>query len=397
MKNIFKKFALGALLVGVGAGAWSCDPKENENTPATLAKPTEAKATDVTATTATLTWKAVEGADKYEVRVGDEASIKNTEDNSYLLTSLAPETEYTWQVRALKGNEVSDWAQGEAFTTEKGGTVAPDPIEPTNLTVSNITKTSATLSWVAPSEAPLGYDVRLNSGAISDAGNATSYPVSGLTPGTNYTWEVRARFDDTQSDWVSGNAFTTLPDDGGNDGEMSVSVNFGNGEEVWEAVYAVSYDYTADYGVIEVWMDSADEEFSLDVLVAPPGETNFPSSENYYVEYYSGRWYDVGEEIAEYMGDGYNYGDWWVDSGTVTITSFTSSLVSGTANLQMYDFYDYAINENDNPAVKNLTATFTNVPVEQPEVRSGAIRSALASPDKTFTFKNDRTRISKVR
>ncbi len=82
------------------------------------------------------------------------------------------------------------------------------PVEPcdapTALTVSNITETTAEVSWNGSAS---GYEVRLN-GGVAETVTTTSKTLSGLTAGTAYTVEVRAVCESSNSAWVSTN-FTT--------------------------------------------------------------------------------------------------------------------------------------------------------------------------------------------
>lgn len=86
------------------------------------------------------------------------------------------------------------------------------PNVPTGLTTSGETNTQITLTWVAPTsgDAPTGYDVRVDGGAPTDAGNVLTYDFTGLTPGTSYTLEVRAYNTGGDSSWVSVDAETIL-------------------------------------------------------------------------------------------------------------------------------------------------------------------------------------------
>ena len=73
---------------------------------------------------------------------------------------------------------------------------AQSPSAPTNLSASNITTTSLTLSWAASTDnvGVTGYDVYQNGVKINPSNiTATSYNVSGLTAGTAYSYFVRAK------------------------------------------------------------------------------------------------------------------------------------------------------------------------------------------------------------
>ena len=91
----------------------------------------------------------------------------------------------------------------------------PEPCDaPTALTASNITQTSADVSWNGTAT---GYEVRLN-GGTPETVTATSKTFTGLTAGTAYTVEVRAVCASSQSAWVS-TSFTTLAASGLADAE----------------------------------------------------------------------------------------------------------------------------------------------------------------------------------
>ena len=86
----------------------------------------------------------------------------------------------------------------------------PEPCDaPTALAVSNITQTSADVSWNGTAT---GYEVRLN-GGTPEIVTATSKTFTGLTAGTAYTVEVRAVCESSNSAVVS-TSFTTQNESG---------------------------------------------------------------------------------------------------------------------------------------------------------------------------------------
>jgi len=68
------------------------------------------------------------------------------------------------------------------------------PTVPTNLTASSITSTSLTLAWTASTDnvGVTGYNVFRNGTQIATVTSGTSYPDSGLTSSTTYTYTVSA-------------------------------------------------------------------------------------------------------------------------------------------------------------------------------------------------------------
>jgi len=92
---------------------------------------------------------------------------------------------------------------------------APTCLEPTDLTVADITTTTASVSWTAnSSETAWEYQVVESGAAPAETGTATSdnpLALTGLTENTLYDVYVRANCDaDGTSEWVSV-SFTTLP------------------------------------------------------------------------------------------------------------------------------------------------------------------------------------------
>ena len=94
----------------------------------------------------------------------------------------------------------------------------PQPCDaPTALAASNITETSADITWNGTA---LTYEFKLNSGAAETL-TTTSKALTGLTANTAYTVEVRAICEDQQSAWVT-TTFTTLAEQGGEEPDPEI-------------------------------------------------------------------------------------------------------------------------------------------------------------------------------
>ena len=209
MKKIVKLTVQSLLFCGA-AGFVSCTETNinqgEEGT--TLVAPTDLDVTNLTFDGATLVWSAVDGAEIYEVECSAWANTTlETSETTHILTGLTSETEYTWRVRAVNGEIESEWATGEPFTTSSQpvGTLAA----PTGLDVANLTFDGATLAWNAVDGAT-GYQVIVGTSAETPEFTATSYTAKGLDPETEYIWKVRAVKGAIQSEWVTGEPFTTL-------------------------------------------------------------------------------------------------------------------------------------------------------------------------------------------
>ncbi len=126
---------------------------------------------------------------------------------NYRLDSVAlPSPSATYQI-AFEG--MGDYGYGVALDDitvyDPSGSVCAAP---TNLSVSGIQNTTATVSWI-PAGTESAWQVRLGAtGTAVDVANTTySFPAT-LTPGTHYTYYVRANCGTNYSAWVQ-DTFTT--------------------------------------------------------------------------------------------------------------------------------------------------------------------------------------------
>ncbi|GAA0260388.1 glycoside hydrolase family 9 protein [Saccharothrix mutabilis subsp. mutabilis] len=91
----------------------------------------------------------------------------------------------------LRENGAVQWGRepGEVPTDREAPTV------PGGLTATNVTGSSATLSWTAATDnvAVAGYDVLRPDGTVAATASGTTAQVTGLTPDTAYTFSVRAK------------------------------------------------------------------------------------------------------------------------------------------------------------------------------------------------------------
>ena len=162
--------------------------------------PAGVTASDVTQTGAKITWTASAdnvGVAGYNVYV-DETKVntdKLVEGLELELTGLTPETEYTVTVSAVDaaGNE-SGRSAAFTFTTLKNEEPAPEkPSAPTNVKVSEITHTTAIVTWEPAAERAMapGYNVYLDDKKQNELPiEGTEYKLTGLKVGTRYNVAV---------------------------------------------------------------------------------------------------------------------------------------------------------------------------------------------------------------
>ena len=110
--------------------------------------PSALAVSDVTWGTAVLNWTENGEATVWEICLnGDEENLVAADSNPFTVEGLTPETAYTAKVRATDGELKSKWSNEVTFTTEIRFHA------PTELAASNITTTSAEISWTADAAA----------------------------------------------------------------------------------------------------------------------------------------------------------------------------------------------------------------------------------------------------
>ena len=163
--------------------------------------PTALSASNITETSAEITWNGTASTYEFKLNGGETETLTTT---SKSLTGLTANTAYTVEVRAICEDQQSAWVTTNFTTLEE--IVTPEPCDaPTNLSASNITETSAEITWNGTATT---YEFKLNGGEAETL-TTTTKALTGLTPNTAYTVEVRSICEEQTSDWVSAN-FTTL-------------------------------------------------------------------------------------------------------------------------------------------------------------------------------------------
>ena len=182
---------------------------------------------DVTARTATVRWTLQdEGQDHWNLYYtrysndypdnpsGNGTMLENVVLNAYGLSGLTPSTTYYVFVRADCGGEdgYSAWSSRRSFTTE------PSCYKPNTPSVSDITPTTAVITWTPNNSGSetawqVSYSTSgiANNGTIIDVEGTPSVQLEGLNEVTNYFVYVRANcgVDDGVSEWSSYTSFKT--------------------------------------------------------------------------------------------------------------------------------------------------------------------------------------------
>ena len=175
------------------------------------ATPSALTVTDVTLTSATLGWTIGEAETQWQLHVTgtnyDETFTVTT--NPYTVTGLTPAVTYSFTVSAIcSETQTSDPSEAQTFTTE-----SCQPVSGVN--VSNITTTTATVTWTAPAGVT-SFEVEYGASGFNQGAGTTvqastnSASLTGLTSNMAYDVYVRSVCaEGIYSAWSSVNTFTT--------------------------------------------------------------------------------------------------------------------------------------------------------------------------------------------
>jgi len=157
--------------------------------------PTGVTATNVTASSITLSWQASTdniGVLGYKI-FRDGALADTTTSTTLAQTGLAANTTYVFNVAAVDAaGNVSGVSPSYSVTTA-GGADTSAPSIPTGLTASGITASQATLAWQASTDniGVSGYRV-YRDGAVVGTTSDTRFTSAGLAANTSYAFTVAA-------------------------------------------------------------------------------------------------------------------------------------------------------------------------------------------------------------
>ncbi|WP_299434792.1 GEVED domain-containing protein [uncultured Aquimarina sp.] len=164
--------------------------------------PTNVTASEATETTVKLNWIAstdnTRVAGYIIVQNGEEVFTWNSQDPEIVMRSLTPGTQYTYQIIAFDagGLRSNISASSATITTLGGSNDTTPPSNVTNVTASNITSTTATLTWNAATDnvGVTSYDIFRNQETTAFQSSTTnSFELTGLTPESTTTYFVKAK------------------------------------------------------------------------------------------------------------------------------------------------------------------------------------------------------------
>lgn len=272
--------------------------------------PPNVTVSNVTATTAVVTWAPVAASSSYVLRyrvVGstqwiDVTTIPTTPGNTYTLTNLSPYTTYEVQVANKCNGEttVNPYSNPKVFTTER-----TCELPPPGLTITNLTPTTATVVWDPFPGAT--YILRYRKVGIPSWTTVpvvtNTYTIQGLTELTQYEMQVANVCSGTPGTYTPPYFFTTptviycqMSSSGSTGAYISKVTVTPNGKNQMENASAAS-NYTDYTGVptkfIELIQGSANNQISIDKNLAGGAKAGVAV----WIDFNRNGYFDINERI----------------------------------------------------------------------------------------------------
>jgi Pregnancy-associated plasma protein-A/Secretion system C-terminal sorting domain/Fibronectin type III domain len=176
------------------------------------AAPTNLNVSNITTTSATISWSGVAGASNYALEYRALGATTWTTvvvtGTNKALAGLITSKIYEYRVKSNCATSVSAYATATTFTT-LNATACPVP---TNVSVGNLTATGATISWTAASGAlnyALDYRVSGTANWTTVTTTSASQLLTNLLAATTYEYRVKTNCSATASAYTTATTFVT--------------------------------------------------------------------------------------------------------------------------------------------------------------------------------------------
>ena len=339
---------------------------DNCSTPACDA-PGSLASSNITAASATLSWAAVSGAASYTVEYKASTATtwlvaaSATTSTSINLTGLSASTIYNWRVRTNCSSNSSGFTDAQ-FTTAAAPCNAPG-----SLAGSNITATSATLSWAAVSGAA-SYTVEYKASTATtwlvaaSATTSTSISLTGLSASTTYDWRVRTNCSSTSSSFSLAQFTTAAEPVCAAPGSLSsTSITSSSATVSWAAISGAA-SYTVEYKVStsSSWMVAASATTSTSInLTGLSASTTYDwrvrtncssSSSSYSVAQFT--------TLAETCADPYEPNNTRAAAAAIPVNADIRAIISTSSDNDYFKFSNTSTTRNIQVTLTNLTRDY---------------------------------------
>lgn len=160
-----------------------------------------------------MSWNDNENAQNYNIEIATDPNFtslvvqETINTNTFTPSEITFNTTYYWRVKTTNECGESNFSNAYSFTTQCEA--------PTNINITNITSSSAEISWIDSSSSNWEIEVVPVGNAPTGSGVNTSvnpYTATNLNSGTEYNVYVKSLCgSDNSSAWIGPIKFTTLP------------------------------------------------------------------------------------------------------------------------------------------------------------------------------------------
>ena len=269
------------------ASEQKCATTEADNTPEAPDAPTGLVATAQSSSSIALSWDAVDGAESYNVYIGNYKLASGLETTSYTATDLESAEKFCFTVKAVR-EDVESAASNESCATTLAE--APNvPSVPTNLVATAQSSSSISLTWstVAGAES---YKVFRNSVEVKAGITGTSYVDTGLNPNTTYSYTVKAVNATGDSEASSSASATTFAESVAIEGQYRIKVSSSSHSMYGKYLHINSYNLPSDNTTTLI---VSDKEVSNAQIFTIESAGN----ENYYLRGADGNYIKCGDAL----------------------------------------------------------------------------------------------------
>jgi Pregnancy-associated plasma protein-A/Secretion system C-terminal sorting domain/Fibronectin type III domain/Bacterial pre-peptidase C-terminal domain len=179
---------------------------------AVCAAPTDLNVTNITSTSATISWVGIGGASNYALEYRTFGATTWTtvlvSSTNKTLTGLTANKIYEYRVKTNCAASTSAYATSTIFTTASSGICTAS----TNISAGNLTSTSATISWTTVSGAynyALEYRVLGTATWTTLVAASVSQAITGLTASTTYEYRLKTNCSGVMSVYTTIATFAT--------------------------------------------------------------------------------------------------------------------------------------------------------------------------------------------
>ncbi len=150
-----------------------------------------------------LAWKPLEHAFSYDIEF-DGSKIENVIGTTFKCGGLLPDSQHTYRIRGINGNQVGEWSEVLNIKT-----LSDIPLTPENIKAFS-SKSSITIDWKGVQTAT-SYEIEIDGTTVKELADS-EYVDNGLKPNEQHSYKIRTKNGINYSEWSDAVSIFTLPE-----------------------------------------------------------------------------------------------------------------------------------------------------------------------------------------